>query len=280
MAQKAEEQSGELKALGYELFIAALSVLSIVNLLLLLLIRYESLEYIIYIINAVMTPIFLGDFLYRFLTAGSKSYYLWRDFGWADLLSGLPLPHAKVLRLFRLCRVSRLFARYGARNLLDHYSSHRAENALMTMVFLVIVVLEFGALAVLQAERVSPDASIVTASDALWWVFVTITTVGYGDRYPVTNLGRLVAVVLMIVGVGLFGTLSGFLANRFLASSASREPAAPAAKPAVEPAAEPAAETAPADPKAHFAALKQMLAVQEQAIAELRAKLDEIEALL
>ena len=276
MALKPQQESGELKSIGYELFIGALSVLSIANMLLLLFVREESLEYVIYTINAIMSPIFLGVFLYRFFTAESKSRYFWRDFGWADLLSSLPFPNARILRLFRLWRVFRLFVRFGARNLIDQFISRRAENALLTVVFLVICVLQFGALAVLRAEIASPDASITKASDALWWVFVTITTVGYGDRYPVTNAGRMVAVLVMIAGVGLFGTLSGFLANQFLSPPAPKEPEAPTEETAPEPAAEPA----PTDPKARVAELKQMLEAQEQATAGLRAKLDEIDALL
>jgi voltage-gated potassium channel len=276
MALNTQEQSGELKSIGYELFIAALSILSIFNILVRFVVKDESLEYVIFIMSAIMTPIFLGDFLYRFFTAKSKSRYFLRDFGWADLLSSLPFPNAKILRLFRLWRVFRLFVRYGARNLADQFISQRAENALLTVIFLVLCVLEFGALAVLRAEMASPDPSITNASDALWWVFVTITTVGYGDRYPVSNAGRAVAVLVMIAGVGLFGTLSGFLANQFLTPPAPKEPAAQA----TEPAAQPVAEPAPADPGARIAELKQILAVQEQANAELRAKLGEIEALL
>ncbi|HHY54859.1 MAG TPA: ion transporter [Chloroflexi bacterium] len=268
MARQPLEQTGELKSIGYELFIAALSVLSIVNMLLLLFVHNASLEYVIVTINAVMTPIFLGDFLYRFFTAQSKSRYFWRKFGWADLLSSLPIPNARILRLFRLWRVFRLFSAFGTGNLIDQFISRRAENALLTVVFLVLLVLQFGALAVLYVEHNAPDASITSASDALWWVFVTITTVGYGDRYPVTNAGRLVAMLVMIAGVGLFGTLSGFLANQFLT------PPAPKAADTLT------AESTLADPKARIAELKQMLAAQEQATAELRAKLDEIDALL
>ena len=124
----------------------------------------------------------------------------------------------------------------------------------------------------MSLERLHPDASITSASDALWWVFVTITTVGYGDRYPVSNAGRAVAVLVMIAGVGLFGTLSGFLANQFLSPPKPKEEEPPTA--------EPDAAVAPADPKARIAELKQMLEAQEQANAALRAKLDEIEGLL
>lgn len=266
MATK-QEGGQELKSIGYELFIGALSVLSILNMILLFLVKDEGMEYVIYTMNAIMTPIFLGDFAYRLLTAKSKSHYFIRNFGWADLLSSLPLPNAKILRLFRLWRVIRLFIRFGARQLLDEFITHRAENALLTVVFLVLCVLQFGALAVLRAELASPDANIDSAADAIWWAYVTITTVGYGDRFPVTNSGRIVGIFVMTAGVGLFGTLSGFLANTFLSPPAPKKPAE--------------VTTADAnDPKARIAELKQMLEAQEQATADLRAKLEEIDNLL
>ena len=109
------------------------------------------------------------------------------------------------------------------RNLVREFVADRAGNALLTVVFLVFCVLEFGALAVLSAERSSPDANITNASDAIWWAYVTITTVGYGDQFPVTNAGRLVGVLVMTAGVGLFGTLSGFLANTFLTPPKKKE---------------------------------------------------------
>jgi voltage-gated potassium channel Kch len=256
----------ELKNLGYEIFIGALSVLSITNLALIYMFQQnENLQYVLYFMNAVFMPIFLADFLYRFFTAESKTGYFFRNFGWADLLSSLPLPQAKILRLFRLWRVIRLVRNFGLRNLVRELVDNRAGNALLTVVFLVFCVLEFGSLAVLTAEEYAAGANITNASSALWWTFVTITTVGYGDRFPVTNSGRLVGVFVMIAGVGLFGTLSGFLANTFLSPRKRRE------------------EPAPADagnPKARLAEIRRMLEAQEQAAADLKAKLDEIDRLL
>lgn len=69
----------------------------------------------------------------------------------------------------------------------------------------------FSAIAILQVER-DPNSNIKTAEDALWWSYVT-TTVGYGDRYPVTTEGRLIASVLMTAGVGLFGTFTAYIAS-------------------------------------------------------------------
>lgn len=260
-------QQRELKPIGYELFIGALSILSILNLLLLLFVQDEILANVIYIMQGFMMPIFLADFSYRFFTTSSKSTYFFRGFGWADLLSSLPFPQFKILRVFRLWRVYRLIAEFGARNLVNEFVTHRAENALFTVVFLVMCVLEFGALAVLKAESTSPNANITSASDAIWWAYVTITTVGYGDKYPTTNWGRIVGVLVMTAGVGLFGTLAGFLSSKLLTPPAPKEA--------------PAAASADANnPKAQIAELKRMLEAQEQATVDLRTKLDEIDKLL
>ena len=267
MAQN-PKQPRELKHIGYEVFIGLLSILSIFNMVLGIWYRNSpSMQTIVFVMNVAFLPIFLADFFYRFFTAESKSSYFFRSFGWADLLSSLPLPNAKILRVFRLWRVIRLARNFGIRNLVREFLADRAGNALLTVVFLVFCVWEFGALAVLKTESASPNANIVSASDALWWDFVTITTVGYGDRYPVTNAGRIVGVFVMIAGVGLFGTLSGFLANTFLTPPKKKE----------EPAAAPADANSP---KAQLAELKRMMMAQEQAAADLRAKLEEIDKLL
>ena len=258
----------ELKGIGYELFIGALSILSITNLILMLLIRNDSnLETVLQLINAIMFPIFLGDFLYRFFTAENRSHYFFRGFGWADLLSSLPFQQVKIFRVFRIWRVVRLFMEFGVRNLVREFVTHRAENALLTVGFLVLCVLEFGSLAVLSAERASPNANITNASDALWWAYVTITTVGYGDRFPVTNWGRIVGIFVMTAGVGLFGTLSGFLANSFLTPPKPKEE-------------EEQLATDANTPKARLATLKRMIEDQERATANLKAQLEEIDKLL
>jgi voltage-gated potassium channel Kch len=261
-------RSKELKGMGYEMFIGALSILSIFNLVLSYAFRQDAnLQYVVLFMNAIFMPIFLADFFYRLFTTDSKTGYFFRNFGWADLLSSLPLPQAKILRVFRLWRVIRLVRNFGLRNMLRELIENRAANALLTVVFLVFCVLEFGSLAVLSAEQYAPSANITNASSALWWDFVTITTVGYGDRYPVTNAGRLVGVFVMIAGVGLFGTLSGFLANTFLSPARKKE----------EP---PPAPAGPGDPKAKLAEIRRLLADQEKATADLKAKLDEIDNFL
>jgi voltage-gated potassium channel len=97
------------------------------------------------------------------------------------------------------------------------FFADRAAGGLLLVVLIALIVFEYGSLAVLWAERRDPDANIQTAGDAMWYTVVTMSTVGYGDQYPVTELGRLIGAVIIFVGVGVFGTLTGFLANAFLA---------------------------------------------------------------
>jgi voltage-gated potassium channel len=87
---------------------------------------------------------------------------------------------------------------------------------LYALLLMGVLVLQFGSLTMLFLEEDAPGANITTASDALWYTIVTISTVGYGDYYPVTNPGRIAGVVIIVVGVGIFGTFTGYLANLFL----------------------------------------------------------------
>lgn len=208
--------SSDTLNINYELFIAALSVLSVCNILFLYLIQNPVIDGVIQIMDILFSFIFLIDFTYRISIAKSKSLYFFKQFGWADLLASLPFPQFKILRLFRIVRAGRIVKKYGTRKIVRLFLASRGASALLTILFLAVCVLEFGGLSILWAEGQSENANIKTPSDAIWWIVVTITTVGYGDRYPVTNWGRFVGVIVMITGIGVFGTLTGFLANAFL----------------------------------------------------------------
>ena len=132
-----------------------------------------------------------------------------------------------MFRLFRVVRVVRLLREVGPRRFFDAVLRDRASSALLVVIFLALVLLEFGSALILAIEIRAPDGNITNASDALWYTYVTVTTVGYGDHYPVTNAGRVVGVLIMTVGVGLFGTLTGFLANAFV--TPKKDDPAPAA---------------------------------------------------
>jgi hypothetical protein len=245
---------GELKSTGYEIFIGILSILSIVNLVLRYAVQDDSLSEILLIINALLSAIFLADFTYRLMTAESKSGYFFRNFGWADLLASLPFEQLKILRIFRLLRVGRLLREFGLKNIVRTLLKDRAGSALLTLLLMGILVLEFGSLEMLHVEQYAPGANITTAGDSLWYVIVTISTVGYGDKYPVTGPGRVTGTLIIIVGVGIFGTFTGYLANLFL--SPSKAAAADA-------------EAEETDARAKLNQLKELLAQQQSALDEI-----------
>lgn len=213
----------ELKSLGYEIFIGVLSILSIFNIVLGLLIPDQDLTEILNIMNWLFSIIFIIDFFYRIMTAPSKSKYFFRQYGWADLFASLPFSQLKIFRVFRLVRVYRLMRQVGPKKIADTLIKDRAGSALIILLLMGILVLEFGSLAIFRAEKLNPDANIKTASDAIWYTMVTISTVGYGDRYPTTNAGRIIGTLIIIIGVGIFGTFTGYLANLFLSPQKKEE---------------------------------------------------------
>jgi voltage-gated potassium channel len=225
-----DAERAELQNPGYEIFIAALSVLSILNLLLMSFIDDADLEYVLLVMNALLSGILFLDFCVRLKTAESRSDYFFRKFGWADLLASVPVAQFKILRVFRLIRVYRLLKEYGVRNIGQSLVAERAGSALLTLLLVAILVLEFGSLGMLAIESDAPGANIKTASDSLWYIIVTMSTVGYGDQYPVTNPGRVLGTFIIVLGVGIFGTLTGYLANLFLTPRRSRKAAAAAAE--------------------------------------------------
>jgi voltage-gated potassium channel len=113
--------------------------------------------------------------------------------------------------------VYRLLREVGTRTIGRALIKDRAGSSLYILLFMGISVLEFGSLAILRVEQGAPGANITSASDALWYTIVTISTVGYGDQYPVTDAGRIIGSGIIVVGVGIFGTFTGYLANFFLA---------------------------------------------------------------
>lgn len=165
--------------------------------------------------------LFLTDFLVSLVRAPNR----WRYFiswGWLDLLSSIPtLDIAQWGRVGRVLRILRVLRGLRATKLLTTLVlRRRAENAGLAASLVALLLVVFCSVAVLHFETL-PESSIKTAEDAIWWSLTTITTVGYGDRYPVTSEGRLIAGILMCSGVGLFGTISGLLAAWFLAPEGS-----------------------------------------------------------
>lgn len=261
------QQNEELKNTNYEIFILVLSLLSLVNWVLYFVLNNQDVIRVIYIVDLLLSLIFLADFLYRLFTAESKSRYFFSQLGWLDLVGSLPFPQAKIARLGRVIRAFLLLRELGIKHVLREFIPNRAESAVYIVAFLIILVLEFGSAAVLAVEEGAPGSNIETAGEAIWWSIVTMSTVGYGDFVPVTQQGRLIGVFVILVGVALFGVVTGFLANKFVGSGGEAPLAA-------EP------NLSPGDLAAILDEIRTLRAEQERSRTELDAKLEGMKLLL
>lgn len=165
-------------------------------------------------VDTAICFVFLSDFFYRFARAEKKLRFL--RWGWIDLVSSIPtLTLFRIGRVVRVLRVLRLLRAFrSVKTIGTVLFAHRAKGTLATAVFLCVLLIVFSSIAILHVEN-GPDSNIHGPEDALWWSIVTVTTVGYGDRFPVTTEGRLIGTSLMLSGVGLFAILSGAFAAWF-----------------------------------------------------------------
>lgn len=161
--------------------------------------------------------VFIFEFFYRLVKAPNKLSYL--KWGWIDLISSIPaLPFMRVGRLFRLIRILRILRAFRSlRILTKHLFENRVKGTITAVAIITFLVVIFSSISILIVEK-DPSSNIKNAEDAIWWSVVTVTTVGYGDRYPVTTEGRIIGVMLMFVGVGLFGTFTAYVASWFTKS--------------------------------------------------------------
>ena len=158
----------------------------------------------------------LMDFVGALIAAPNKWHYF-KTWGWLDLISSIPaIPLFRCGRIVRLIRVIRIIRSVKATRLVaSTFFAKKGENTLLGMVLVTLILIVTCSATVLHFERLG-EGNILTADDALWWSVATVTTVGYGDKYPITVEGRFVAGLLMVAGVGLFGLFSGFIASWIL----------------------------------------------------------------
>lgn len=171
----------------------------------------------------VVAGIFTIEYLVRWACAKDKLRYPFRLMAIIDLLAVLPfyigfMVDMRVLRLIRTLRVLRLFKFYRYNEALQSFviSFNKIRHELyiigVAIFFLVILssTLEF------EFERKAQPEMFARYSDAVWWSVITLTTVGYGDKYPVTLGGRFTAIGTLVLGLGIFGTFLSLIGSAFM----------------------------------------------------------------
>ena len=170
-------------------------------------------------IDAALTVLFATEFSVRFLAAESHRGYLRSH--WIDLIALNPSVRGfRMLRLLRLLRLVRTFS--GVYRALGHYGRLAQHRGLYALFIVWAAVMILSSVALYAAENGINEA-VATPFDALWWSVVTLTTVGYGDVYPVTPEGRIAAMALMVLGIGLFAAITATITSALVGTSAAKE---------------------------------------------------------
>jgi len=206
-------------ASGFDYFILIITVVSLVNTILILAPGVDqSIKSLSLIMDTVACLFFLVDFIRCFSRAEKKLVYL--KWGWMDLIGSIPF--APYLRFFRLRRFFEIVATirfHGVDESWRRFKLRRADSTLWSSVTIGLLIIWAASVWILHFESDVQAANIQTANDALWWTFVTIATVGYGDKFPITNDGRIIAVLVMVVGISFFSVLTSYITTRMRSSS-------------------------------------------------------------
>lgn len=207
----------------YDLFIGILAILSLIVLALIAFAPLStSTRDLLIVMEDALCVVFLFDFFRSLFRAQHKWTYFLRGGGWLDLLGSVPFSAFAVFRVARVFRIIRVMRTLRGSDFREMLLDRLAESTLLFTLLIVLVLIFVIGAVVAWAEHGAPNANIQTYPEAVWWAVVTITTVGYGDYFPVTTVGRVAAVILMFCGLGVIGVLSSYLATTFISLQARR----------------------------------------------------------
>ena len=212
MTKLHDELKVRLNGWDWVVFVVALGALLLVLLETFMVLSAPTLAVFRWIDNAAC-GIFFIDVLVRWRRMGwSAEFWRW---GWVDLLAAIPFDAAfrtlQIIRVYRILRVLRILYK-----LQELTTGTTLNERLLALPGVALVMIVFSTALMVEAERHAPGATIKSGGDALWWALTTVTTVGYGDTYPVTTEGRIIAAGLMLVGIALFGSISAIVTSKLI----------------------------------------------------------------
>ncbi|WP_143824608.1 potassium channel family protein [Neiella marina] len=205
----------------YEFMMMMLSIVSVVLALLLLI---KDMDPGIYRLLRVFDLIVCGVFFIAFWTGFWRADHKWQyaKSHWYDLVASIPFSESlRLLRIVQVYRVAKML--YLTKGRFDFHFVSRLGNTVAGLLLLELLIIFGGSFLVFYLETGLPHAPITEPEEAIWWALVTVSTVGYGDFYPITDVGRLAASVLIVIGVGNYALLSGYFAQQFLGRDEEEE---------------------------------------------------------
>ncbi len=213
--------AGEDSALAtratYQIFMVLVTLLALaITVAAYLLALPATVDQVLYIVDSLVALVLLFDFFVHLFSRKGRIRYL-LTYGWLDLLGALPgMPVLRLARVPGLLVTLRELRETTPKETRMAARQRLAESTLLTVVLVVLLVVTVGSILIVLSEEPVAEANIKSGADAVWWAIVTVATVGYGDRYPVTPLGRLIGAVMIVMGVSLFSVLTSYIATQFM----------------------------------------------------------------
>jgi len=200
---------------AYDLYIAVIAIVALIMMVWQLFMPPDhEIRKLLNLFDIIFCGLFFIDYIRHIVLSKRKWRYIF-TWGLLDLASSIPI--IGPFRLFRLATVVRALRVIRSFRILSQVFIRDKIASTVSILMLISTLIIVGCcLGVLHYEMQDPRASIKTAEDVAWWAIVTTSTVGYGDLEPITPGGRILAVLIMCVGIGLFATFAGALAGIFL----------------------------------------------------------------
>ncbi|MCM1124902.1 MAG: ion transporter [Lachnospiraceae bacterium] len=221
----------DLVSRGFDIFIAAVILTNIAVLFLETFSQMERYGTALKVLEAVTIGIFCVEYLLRIWTAEylypgkSRMQAVWKFLtsfdGIVDLLTILPFFFLSGFIAFRMLRVVRIFHLFRINTYYDSFHVitsvlYEKKNQIISSVFIILVLMMASSLCMYSAEHEAQPEAFNNAFSGMWWSISTILTVGYGDIYPVTAVGRGMAIIIAFLGVGVVAIPTGIISAGFV----------------------------------------------------------------
>lgn len=185
---------------------------------------------ILYVVEVFSVSIFTLEYLLRIYVADSKPKFIFSFFGLIDLLAILPfylsfgvdLRSLRALRFLRLFRILKL-VRYN--RAMNHFTRaiKSAKEEIFLFVFITLILIYFAAVGIYYFENKAQPEHFSSIFDSLWWAIITLTTVGYGDVYPITVGGKVFTFFILMIGLGIVAIPTGIISSALTKSIDKKE---------------------------------------------------------